>query len=317
MAIEKPQYPDLPQDPPSWVTVDEVIYANQSPWPAAADATGLAIHRQPTSLSGNDPANWLAGPPSPGQAVSQEGDTDGDGMPDSWETAHGLDPKSAGDAALDQDGDGLTNWQEYLSGTDPRNPQSFLKIEAVNPPTGVIQIRFWAVAGKSYTVQYSEAIAGSFWLKLLDVPAESAARVVDVPVELPPAGSQRFYRLLTLDCHHQKDFIFKPWLLFWLAFLLASSSQAALLISTNSVWKYRKGTNEVSSPSSLWRTNAFDDSSWTNGMAPFYYDTGGGISGNTLLNDMRTRYTCIFPPPEFCGQQPAGHRQPDVERVHR
>ena len=146
VAIEKPQYPDLPQDPPSWVTVDEVIYANQSPWPAAADATGLAIHRQPTSLSGNDPANWLAGPPSPGQAVSQEGDTDGDGMPDSWETAHGLDPKSAGDAALDQDGDGLTNWQEYLSGTDPRNPQSFLKIEAVNPPTGVIQIRFWAVA---------------------------------------------------------------------------------------------------------------------------------------------------------------------------
>ena len=126
------------------------------------------------------------------------------------------------------------------------------------------------------------------------MPAESAARVVDVPVELPPAGSQRFYRLLTLDCHHQKDFIFKPWLLFWLAFLLASSSQAALLISTNAVCKYRKGTNEVSSPSSLWRTNAFDDSSWTNGMAPFYYDTGGGISGNTLLNDMRTRYTCIF-----------------------
>ncbi|MBI4325544.1 MAG: lamin tail domain-containing protein, partial [Chloroflexi bacterium] len=29
-------------------------------------------------------------------------------------------------------------------------------------------------------------------------------------------------------------------------------------------------------------------------MAPFYYDTGGGISGNTPLNDMRTRYTCIF-----------------------
>ena len=37
VALEKRQYPDLPGDPYSWIIVDEVIYGNQSPWPASAN----------------------------------------------------------------------------------------------------------------------------------------------------------------------------------------------------------------------------------------------------------------------------------------
>lgn len=46
-------------------------------------------------------------------------DTDGDAMPDTWESANGLSP-SANDAAQDLDGDGLSNLQEYNGGWDPQ-----------------------------------------------------------------------------------------------------------------------------------------------------------------------------------------------------
>ncbi|HOG49615.1 MAG TPA: S8 family serine peptidase, partial [Lentisphaeria bacterium] len=46
-------------------------------------------------------------------------DTDGDGMPDWWETLYGLDPYNPYDADEDLDGDGLTNLYEYLAGTNP------------------------------------------------------------------------------------------------------------------------------------------------------------------------------------------------------
>jgi hypothetical protein len=45
-------------------------------------------------------------------------DDDGDGLPDTWEIAAGLDP-TTDDAALDFDGDGLSNLDEFLGGTDP------------------------------------------------------------------------------------------------------------------------------------------------------------------------------------------------------
>ena len=46
-------------------------------------------------------------------------DSDGDGIPDEWETRHGLNPNDTSDAAKDLNGDGYTNIEKYLNGLDP------------------------------------------------------------------------------------------------------------------------------------------------------------------------------------------------------
>lgn len=47
-------------------------------------------------------------------------DSDNDGMPDSWETAHGLNPRDPSDNRDDRDKDGYTNIEEFLNGLAER-----------------------------------------------------------------------------------------------------------------------------------------------------------------------------------------------------
>ena len=49
---------------------------------------------------------------------STPNDTDGDGLPNSYETANGLNPNNPTDASIDSDGDGKSNFQEFLAGTN-------------------------------------------------------------------------------------------------------------------------------------------------------------------------------------------------------
>ena len=67
--------------------------------------------------------SWLAGM---GDDPDQQ-DADGDGLPDNWETVHGLNPNDAtgvNGANGDPDGDGLTNIFEYQAGLDPNSPDT-------------------------------------------------------------------------------------------------------------------------------------------------------------------------------------------------
>lgn len=57
-------------------------------------------------------------------SLSCGGDTDSDGMPNSFEILYRLNPNNSSDATADNDGDRLTNLQEYQSGTNPISPDS-------------------------------------------------------------------------------------------------------------------------------------------------------------------------------------------------
>jgi hypothetical protein len=52
-------------------------------------------------------------------------DSDGDGIPDWWESKYGLDPHDPADAARDCNGDGYTNLEKYLNGIDPTRRLDF------------------------------------------------------------------------------------------------------------------------------------------------------------------------------------------------
>jgi Bacterial Ig-like domain (group 2). len=53
--------------------------------------------------------------------VQLSGDSDGDGLPDDFELANGLNPNNPIDALEDTDGDGLSNFDEFGLGTDLNN----------------------------------------------------------------------------------------------------------------------------------------------------------------------------------------------------
>ena len=129
-------------------------------------------------------------------------DTDGDGLPDEWETAQGLGAADATDASLDSDGDTVTNAQEYLAGTDPHDPRDYLHLECLRGgASNEWVLRFTAVSNRTYTLMAREGFnPGETWSPVVDVPAAPTNRSLEF-IQFSSGGAdlagQRLFRLAT------------------------------------------------------------------------------------------------------------------------
>jgi enediyne biosynthesis protein E4 len=121
-------------------------------------------------------------------------DTDGDGLPDEWESAHNIT-----EAADDADADGASNSQEFLAGTNPRDAQSVLRIDQIQSTFGgEWVVRFTAVSNRTYSLQRRNQLKeGDHWSTIADVLAASTNRVLQLRGN--PGGDlyQSYFRVLT------------------------------------------------------------------------------------------------------------------------
>ena len=116
-------------------------------------------------------------------------------MPDTWESANGLNPANNSDAAEDRDGDTQSSLEEYAAGTDPRDPSSRF-LATLSTFGGEIKVSFPAVAGKSYRLSSSADLQDP-WAVRQTWPIQTTSGIITWQDPDSATLSRRFYHVRT------------------------------------------------------------------------------------------------------------------------
>lgn len=123
-------------------------------------------------------------------------DTDGDGIPNAWETYYSLDP-NVNDAADDPDDDGMSNLDEYIARTNPKRADSTFRMSGITGTTPGTQTLTWnSSPGVTYRVQYAPNPDGP-WQDLNKVVANETGTETSTTVSAASGIDMRFYRIST------------------------------------------------------------------------------------------------------------------------
>lgn len=124
-------------------------------------------------------------------------DRDSDGIPDDWELAFGLNPNSAADAALSFNGGSTTALTSYITGTSPLVASPPWQFTSMPPVSGAMQLTFNAIAGRNYTVQYTDELSPAAWTKLIDIETSATNQTLQITDPTIATRPRRFYRLVS------------------------------------------------------------------------------------------------------------------------
>ena len=145
----------------------------------AADSSDISFNFE---LNGARPSL----PPDP--------DTDGDGMKDAWEMAHGFAYWDPADGPADRDGDGTSNAVEFRLGLNPDlGSETFVATSSVSSGGGLL-LTWPAASGLSFLVESSDALNDGWQTAGVIIATGATATFTDTP----GAGGRRFYRITLL-----------------------------------------------------------------------------------------------------------------------